>query len=280
MSEYMEKNSLVKYLRLPKFPFIWCPGCGNGIIVKSFLRALDKLKIEKEDVALVSGIGCSSRAPGYLDFNTLHTTHGRAIAFATGVKLVKPHLNVIVMTGDGDAAAIGGNHLIHACRRNINITAIVFNNYIYGMTGGQVSPTTPKGMKATTAPYGSVDPPFDIANLAAAAGASFVARTTVWHTAQMDTYIEKALVKNGFSLVEVMANCPIAFGRRNKMGNPFTLMEYLKNSAVPLNKAKDMTPEEMKGKFTIGILADVERPEYVEEYLKLCQRLKGEVQNG
>ena len=266
---------LADYLRLSKFPFIWCPGCGHGIIVQSFLRVLKKLAIHKEDVDLISGIGCSSRAPGYLDFNTLHTTHGRAIAFATVIKLTKPHLHVVVVTGDGDAAAIGGNHLIHACRRNIDITVLVFNNYIYGMTGGQVSPTTPRGMRASTAPYGSIDPPFDIANLAAAAGASFVGRTTVFHTPQLDRLIEQALKKKGFSLVEVLSNCPIAFGRRNKIPHPFDLMEFMKKRAVPVAKAKDMTPEELEGKFTTGVLADRERPEYVEQYMKLCEKVQG-----
>ena len=275
MNQNQPVTPVVDYLRLSKFPFIFCPGCGHGIIIQSFLRVLKKLAIHKEDVALISGIGCSSRAPGYLDFNTLHTTHGRAIAFATGIKLTKPHLHVVVITGDGDATAIGGNHLIHAYRRNIDITVLVFNNYIYGMTGGQVSPTTPRGMRATTAPYGSIDPPFDIAKLAAAAGASFVGRTTVYHTPQVDKLIEQALRKKGFSLVEVMSQCPIAFGRRNKIPQPFELMEFMKKGAVPVAQAEKMSPQELEGKFTTGVLADTDRPEYVEQYFKLCEKVQG-----
>jgi len=263
------------YLRLAKFPFIWCPGCGNGIIVNSFLRVVGRLAIPKDEITIISGIGCSSRAPGYLDFNTLHTTHGRALAFATGIKLAKPHLKVVVFSGDGDMAAIGGNHLIHACRRNIDLTALVFNNNIYGMTGGQLSPTTPKGAKASTAQFGSIDPPFDIAELAAAAGASFVGRTTVYHAAQADKLIEKGLAKRGFSLIEVATMCPIAYGRRNRLGGPVEMMRLLREAAVPVTKAQQMTAEELEGKITTGILADKDRPEYVQEYLELCRRIGG-----
>ncbi|RPJ41865.1 MAG: 2-oxoacid:ferredoxin oxidoreductase subunit beta, partial [Candidatus Latescibacterota bacterium] len=160
-----------KYLRVGRFPLIWCAGCGHGIVLKAMLGAIDRIGLDKNDVTVVSGIGCSSRATGYVDFNTLHTTHGRAIAFATGVKFANPKLSVLVVTGDGDATAIGGNHFIHAARRNIDITVILFNNWIYGMTGGQVSPTTPHGLKATTAPYGNPEGSFDISRLAIAAGA-------------------------------------------------------------------------------------------------------------
>lgn len=166
------------YLRLEHFPHIWCAGCGHGIVLKALLRAINKLNIPKDKVALVSGIGCSSRTPGYVDFNTLHTTHGRALAFATGIKMSNPDLVVIAVMGDGDCAAIGGNHFIHAARRNIDITVVVENNFIYGMTGGQVSPTTPYGVPATTAPYGALERPFDIINLAEGAGAIFGARAT------------------------------------------------------------------------------------------------------
>ena len=164
------------YFRMEKFPHIWCPGCGHGIIMASIARAIEKLGLDKDKVCIVSGIGCSSRAPGYMDFNTLHTTHGRALAFATGVKLANPELEVIVIAGDGDLSAIGGNHLIHSARRNINLTTICFNNNIYGMTGGQYSPTTPTHEKGTTAPYGNIDKPFDIAKLAIGAGATYSAQ--------------------------------------------------------------------------------------------------------
>ena len=165
----------MKYIRQQKFPLIWCPGCGDGIVLKSMLRAIDRIGLSKDEICMVSGIGCSSRLTGYVDFNTLHTTHGRAIAFATGVKMAKPEMTVIVVTGDGDATAIGGNHYIHAARRNIDITVILFNNIIYGMTGGQVSPTTPMGFKASTAPFGNPENSFNISGLAEAAGACGIA---------------------------------------------------------------------------------------------------------
>ena len=164
-----------KYFRYnKKFPHIWCPGCGIGTILGSMLRAIDDLELDKDDIAFVSGIGCTGRAPVYVDFNTLHTTHGRALPFATGLKLARPELKVIVATGDGDSTAIGGNHLIHACRRNIDITTIIFNNYIYGMTGGQYSPTTPHGDRAYTCKLGNIERPFNISALVEAAGATFV----------------------------------------------------------------------------------------------------------
>ena len=187
----------LKYLRKDKMPHIWCDGCGNGIILKSILRTVDKLGWEKDEIALVSGIGCSGRTPGYVDFNTLHTTHGRALSFSTGIKLAKPDMHVIVVSGDGDATAIGGNHFIHAARRNIDLNLIVFNNYIYGMTGGQASPTTPTCKFASTTPYGNPDSPFHISELAKSAGASYVARTTSYHTAKMDRYMEQGFEKKG-----------------------------------------------------------------------------------
>ena len=198
--------------------------------MNSLIKALSNLGYDKDKVCIVSGIGCSSRAPGYMDFNTLHTTHGRALAFATGIKLANPDLKVIVISGDGDATAIGGNHLIHACRRNIDITTIVFNNNIYGMTGGQYSPTTPTNELGTTAPHGNIDKPFDVAALAGAAGATYTARTTAYHAMQMTKLIEKALDHNGFSLVEAISICPTYYGRKNKKGSAVDMMNFLKDS--------------------------------------------------
>ncbi len=262
-----------KYLRHDKkFPHVWCPGCGNGIVLGSLIRAIDRLGLRKDDIVLISGIGCSGRMTVYVDFNTLHTTHGRALTFATGIKLARPYLTVIVVMGDGDATAIGGNHFIHAARRNIDLTAIIVNNQIYGMTGGQHSPTTPYGCKATTATYGHIEHAFSIAELAVTAGASFVARGSTYHTQTLDTAIEKAIVKKGFSVVEVMSNCHIQFGRRNHMGDPVVMMEWLKDHAVRIEKARDMSPQELEGKFTIGILADVEKPVYTEEYEKIREK--------
>lgn len=263
-----------KYLRLNKLPLIWCAGCGDGIVLKSMLRAIDKIGLSKDEITMVSGIGCSSRLTGYVDFNTLHTTHGRAIAFATGVKMVKPEMKVIVVTGDGDATAIGGNHYIHAARRNIDITVILFNNNIYGMTGGQVSPTTPIGYRASTAPFGNIENSFNISGLAEAAGASFVARGTVFDALKLDKMIEKAIRKKGFSVVEVMTPCPTAFGRRNRLGNGAKMMRQLKDDSVTVEKSKTLTVDEIENKIVTGILVDVERPEYTENYQKLITKLQ------
>ena len=203
---YKEKEPFdySRYLRKGKLPHIWCAGCGHGIAMKSLIRAIDAIGITKDEVSMVSGIGCSSRTPGYVDFNTLHTLHGRALAFATGLKLAKPELMSIVITGDGDAMAIGGNHFIQACRRNMDMTVLVYNNYIYGMTSGQASPTTPQQMVSTTSRYGSIEPVFDICEMAKAAGATFVARTTAYpRPGDGKRRSTKAIEHKGTSVVEV-----------------------------------------------------------------------------
>ncbi len=270
-----DRPLIYKYLRHDKkFPHVWCGGCGIGILLGSLIRAIDHIGYTKDEVVLVSGIGCSGRLPVYVDFNTLHTTHGRALTFATGVKLAKPELKVIVIMGDGDATAIGGNHFIHAARRNLELTAVIVNNNIYGMTGGQYSPTTPYGRRATTAVYGSVEHSFDIAQLAVCAGAVFAARGTVYHVRQLDGLIEKALLKNGFSVVEVISQCHTHYGRLNKLGNHIEMMRGQRDNAVPVEKARKMSPEEMEGKFEIGILVDREAPSYLEEYNKVRQKAK------
>ncbi len=270
-----DRPLIYKYLRHDKkFPHVWCGGCGIGILLGSLIRAIDHIGYTKDEVVLVSGIGCSGRLPVYVDFNTLHTTHGRALTFATGVKLAKPELKVIVIMGDGDATAIGGNHFIHAARRNLELTAVIVNNNIYGMTGGQYSPTTPYGRRATTAVYGSVEHSFDIAQLAVCAGAIFAARGTVYHVRQLDGLIEKALLKNGFSVVEVISQCHTHYGRLNKLGNHIEMMKGQRDNAVPVEKARKMSPEEMEGKFEIGILVDREAPSYLEEYNKVRQKAK------
>jgi 2-oxoglutarate ferredoxin oxidoreductase subunit beta len=270
-----DRPLIYKYLRHDKkFPHVWCGGCGIGILLGSLIRAIDHIGYTKDEVVLVSGIGCSGRLPVYVDFNTLHTTHGRALTFATGVKLAKPELKVIVIMGDGDATAIGGNHFIHAARRNLELTAVIVNNNIYGMTGGQYSPTTPYGQRATTAVYGSVEHSFDIAQLAVCAGAVFAARGAVYHVRQLDGLIEKALLKNGFSVVEVISQCHTHYGRLNKLGNHIEMMKGQRDNAVPVEKARKMSPEEMEGKFEIGILVDREAPSYLEEYNKIRQKAK------
>jgi 2-oxoglutarate ferredoxin oxidoreductase subunit beta len=264
----LEITKLVhKYLRHDKkFPHVWCPGCGNGIVLGGLIRAIDRLGFSKDEVVLVSGIGCSGRLPVYVDFNTLHTTHGRALTFATGIKLAKPALNVIVVMGDGDATAIGGNHFIHAARRNLDLTAIIINNSIYGMTGGQYSPTTPYGSRATTAPYRNIEHAFSIAELAVTAGAVFVGRGTVYHARLLDQLIEKAIVKRGFGVVEIIAHCHTQYGRRNEMGNAVDMMRWQKEHGVRIEQAATMSKEELEDKFTIGVLVDRELPIYTDEY--------------
>jgi 2-oxoglutarate ferredoxin oxidoreductase subunit beta len=263
-------NLIHKYLRhTKKFPHVWCPGCGNGILLGSLIRAIDKTGYEKDDIVLVSGIGCAGRLPVYVDFNTLHTTHGRALTFATGVKLANPKLQVIVIMGDGDAMAIGGNHFIHAARRNLNLTAIIVNNSIYGMTGGQYSPTTPYGALATTALYGNIEHAFSIAELAVTAGAGMVARGTVYHASLLDDLLEKAIMKRGFSVVEVISHCHTQYGRRNRLGDAVEMLRRQKEAAVHIDKAKSMTEEELRDKFTIGVLVDRELPIYTQELRRI-----------
>jgi 2-oxoglutarate ferredoxin oxidoreductase subunit beta len=262
-----------KYLRhKKKFPHVWCPGCGIGILVGSIIRAVDALEWRKDDVVMSSGIGCTSRMPVYVDFNTLHTTHGRALAFSTGVKMANPELQILAVMGDGDALAIGGNHLIHTARRNIDMTAVVVNNSNYGMTGGQFSPTTPEGAKTSTTPYGMIEPNFDACDLARSAGASFVARGTVYHVMELDKLLQKAMRKKGFSLVEVLSPCPTSFGRRNKQADPVKMMESLRDGTVNTAQAKKMKPEELEGKIVRGVFHDIEKKEYLERYEELCAR--------
>lgn len=205
-----------EYLRTDKLPTQWCWGCGDGVVLKCIIRAIEKLGWNMDDVCLVSGIGCSGRMSSYVNCNTVHTTHGRAIAYATGIKLANPSKHVIVVSGDGDTLAIGGNHTIHGCRRNIDLTHIVINNFIYGLTNSQTSPTTPKGFYTVTAQFGNIDPNFDACELTKAAGASFVARGNVIEANKLENLIYKALAHKGYSFVDVFSNCHINLGRKNK----------------------------------------------------------------
>ena len=257
------------YIRERFFPHMWCQGCGHGTVLNGLLRAMDQLGMSKNEVVMVSGIGCSSRISGYVDVHTLHTIHGRALAFATGVKLSRPELNVSVPMGDGDALSIGGNHFLHAARRNIDITAIVMNNRIYGMTGGQYSPLTGYGRMATTAPYTNIDQSFDVVELARAAGATFVARTTTYHVQQITTLIKQAILHDGFSVVEIMSQCPTYFGRKNRLGSASDMMRLLKENTTPVgSKAKQENPELIER----GIFVQKELPEYCHEYGKIIER--------
>ncbi len=263
------------YLREAKLPHMWCPGCGVGIVVKAMIRAFVDLEWKPEDIAVVSGIGCTSRAPGYLNMNTLHTTHGRALSFATGIKMHKPKGHVVVIAGDGDTTAIGGNHLIHAARRNIDITVIVNNNNIYGMTGGQYSPTTPLGAKAATAPYGNLEPSFDLPHLLRGAGATFVARGHVGNGRQLATFIKKGFAHNGFSFIEVISNCHTQFGRRNRMADPMNMIRWIGDRAKPLKKYAEMAEDDKAKYFPTGVLyEDTSHPEYTETYDALIKKLQ------
>jgi 2-oxoglutarate ferredoxin oxidoreductase subunit beta len=270
-------ETLQKLRKNKKFPTIWCSGCGIGIVMGALIRAIDHLGLDNDNVALVAGIGCTARMPVYMDFNTLHTTHGRALAFATGLKLARPDMKVIAIMGDGDALAIGGNHFIHAARRNLGITALVVNNSIYGMTGGQYSPTTPLGGRATTAPYGNVEPPFPICDLAVAAGASYVARSTVYHALELDKYLSEAIARDGFSVVEAVSYCHTTFGRLNKLGTAADMMRALKDNSLPQSALDRLTPEEKAAntKIVRGKFIDVQRPQYTHVYDNLITRVQG-----
>lgn len=264
-------SNTLSYLRQNKMPHIWCPGCGNGIVMNTIIRAIDSVGLDPKRTVVVSGIGCSSRAPGYMNFDTLHTAHGRALAFATGVKMANPSLNVIVISGDGDGAAIGGNHLIHACRRNIDITLVLVNNNIYGMTSGQYSPLTPTGALATTAVYGNIDRPFDLVKLASGAGATYVARSTVYHVPQLKTYIQNAIKHHGFSVVEAVSTCPTYFGRKNKRGDAAHMMVWMKDNTAVYKKGT----EEYDKSLVIGEFVNIEAPEYTDSYTALIERVGG-----
>jgi 2-oxoglutarate ferredoxin oxidoreductase subunit beta len=267
-----------RYLRhSKKFPNIWCAGCGIGIVLGAIIRAVDKLQLNKDDVALLSGIGCTGRMPVYVDFNTLHTTHGRALAFATGLKMVRPEMKVITVMGDGDALAIGGNHFIHAARRNIGLTAIVVNNSTYGMTGGQYSPTTPIGAQAATAPYGHIEQPFPIAELAMAAGAAFVARSTVYHVQELEKYVAQAITKEGFAVVEAVSYCHTTLGRMNRWGTAPDMMRRLKEESIPLKRAEGMSAEEKRAKIVRGVFVDQDIPEYTQLYDQIIAEAQGGV---
>jgi len=270
-----------EYLRMEKMPTLWCWGCGDGVILKAFIRAVDKLGIKKDDMCVVSGIGCSGRFSSYVDFNTVHTTHGRTIAFATGIKLANPDKHVVCVAGDGDALAIGGNHTIHGCRRNIDITFILIQNFIYGLTNSQTSPTTPRGFWTVSQKVGNIDPTFDGCKLAEAAGASFVAREKVTEPRKLEKIIVQGLQHKGFSYIEALSNCHINLGRKNKMANAMENLDWIDEITVSKKKYDALPPEEQMNKLPTGILKqDTEAPEYCdmyEEVRKAQQGLRGKI---
>ncbi len=260
-----------KYLRTDKMPTLWCWGCGDGVILKSIIRAVDKLGWDMDDVCIVSGIGCSGRLSSYVNCNTVHTTHGRAIAYATGIKLANPDKHVIVVTGDGDGLAIGGNHTIHGCRRNIDLNHVVINNFIYGLTNSQTSPTTPQGMWTVTMQYGNIDPVFDACKLADGAGASFVARESVLDPKKLEKVFVEGFKHKGYSFFDIFSNCHINLGRKNKMGEAAQNLSWIDSISLSKRKFDALSKDEQKGKFPVGILKNEDEPEYCELYDKVIE---------
>ncbi len=255
-------HPLSKYLRADMMPHIWCPGCGNGIVLNCFVHALDELKTDLDKLVVVSGIGCIGRTAGYTNTDSFHTTHGRAIAFATGVKLASPELEVVIVSGDGDLFAIGGNHFIHAARRNIGVKVICANNFNYGMTGGQLGPTTPLESLTTTSPYGNIEHPFNLVHLAAAAGAIYVARWTTLHVRRLTQSIKKMMQKEGFCFIEVISPCPEIFGRYNKMRTGLEMMEWFKKASVVESFSDPAKAEITKEKIVVGEFVDTKKLSY------------------
>ncbi len=254
------ENPVERYLRTDRIPHIWCPGCGIGTTVNCFTRAIDECGLELDSLAIVSGIGCTGRVAGYTKLDSFHTTHGRAIPFATGLKLANPGLKVVVYSGDGDLTAIGGNHFIHAARRNVDMTVICVNNLTYGMTGGQVTPTTPEDAIATTSPYGNFEQNFNLPYLAESCGAVYVARWTVYHVTQLKKAMREAISKKGFSFVEVLSPCPTLYGRRNKRGDGLDeLKDYKKRSKIQNGANTKDCDLSMDGPIVVGKFVDRER---------------------
>ncbi|MFA6191835.1 MAG: 2-oxoglutarate ferredoxin oxidoreductase subunit beta [Sulfurimonas sp.] len=255
-----------KYLRVNKMPTLWCWGCGDGVILKATIRAIEKMGWDMDNVCVISGIGCSGRFSSYINCNTIHTTHGRTIAYATGVKLANPGVNVIVVAGDGDSLAIGGNHTIHGCRRNIDLNFILINNFIYGLTNSQISPTTPQGMWCVSAQNGNIDPTFNACNLAIGAGASFVARESMIDPKKLEKILVKGFSHKGFSFIEVNSNCHINLGRKNKMNSAMENLAWIDSITMPVKKWEALSPEEQLNKLPTGVLREVEQAEYCDLY--------------
>ncbi|MCK4757354.1 MAG: hypothetical protein KAS67_02770, partial [Thermoplasmata archaeon] len=269
-----------KYLRKGMLPTIFCNGCGHGASLDYMFRALEELDKDLDKMVFASGIGCSSRIPGYINADGLHTTHGRAIAFATGVKAANPELDVVIFTGDGDATGIGGNHFIHAARRNIDMTVILLNNFIYGMTGGQVAPTSPKGTIATTSPHGNLEGAFNISELAAALGAAYVARWPIHHPYQPIKSIKEGLETRGFSLIELMSPCPTAYGRRNRLGNIEKLWQWYEDNTIlvedfekTMNYGTDEEKAAIQNMIKVGVFQKTEKVGFFEAYEEQVKNL-------
>ena len=272
----VQQHKLLGYLRQEILPSTHCPGCGCGQVLNAFVHAIDDLKIDPSTIISVTGIGCSSWIPSpYLKCDTLHTTHGRSVAFATGVKVIRPESRVVVIAGDGDLAGIGGNHLIHAARRNVGLAVFLVNNYIYGMTGGQVSPTTPFGVRTTTTPLGNAEYPMKIAELVAAAGANYVARWTTYHIRKLIASMKEALQMKGFAFIEIVSQCPVSYGRRVGLRDGVAFMEYFKENSISVKKAANMTEQELEGKIVVGKLVQRDRIELTESLRRINASVGG-----
>ena len=272
-----EKSPMEGFLRMDRIPHIWCPGCGIGTVVTSFADALKKSKINLDDVAVVSGIGCTGRVAGYVKLDSFHTTHGRAVPFATGLKLANPKLKVVVFSGDGDIVGIGGNHFIHAARRNMDITVICVNNFNYAMTGGQVAATTPIEANASTAPYGNFEFPFSLPYLAEAAGATYVARWTALHLRRVTKSIQEALAKPGFSFIEVITPCVTLYARRNRLGDGLNLLRYYYDKSV-IEHGADLKKLDIsyQGKLVVGKFVDIEKPTFLDRMNEHMTKVLGD----
>jgi 2-oxoglutarate ferredoxin oxidoreductase subunit beta len=276
------KHPALKHFRedSPGTPHLWCPGCGVGQVWHYTTRAIEELGLDEDKVLWVGGSGCTGRMCTYWHKDFFHTLHGRALSFATGVKLARPELTVLVHSGDGECVAIGGNHLIHAARRNVDITLIAVNNFNYGMTGGQFSPTTPTRAYTATSPFGNPEAAFNLSTLMKEAGATYIARWTTVHARQVINAIKKGIRNKGFSFIEILAQCPTQYGRRNKLGGAVQMMEWLKANSVLKENAEEMSPEELKGKFILGELYSATKPEFSEYMRAVATQAAGKGEDG
>jgi 2-oxoglutarate ferredoxin oxidoreductase subunit beta len=264
--ETIPEHPITPFLRMDRMPHIWCSTCGIGTAVKCLASALEELEMDLDKVAIVSGIGCTGRVAGYVKLDSFHTTHGRSVPFATGLKLANPKLKVIAFSGDGDLIAIGGNHFIHAARRNMDIMVVCINNFIYGMTGGQVAPTTPLTARTSTSPFGNNEPPFNICHLAAACGAVYVARWTALHIRRVTKSMKEALLKPGFSVIEVVAPCSTLYARLNRLGTGFDLMKHYHDNSVIVHGSdpKETDIADFQGRLVCGKFVDKEKPTWLD----------------
>lgn len=277
MNKQEPKHPVEQFLRMDRMPHIWCPGCGIGTVVTSFAEALRKSELDLDKVSVISGIGCTGRVAGYVKLDSFHTTHGRAIPFATGLKLGNPELNVVVFSGDGDIVGIGGNHFIHAARRNMDLTIICVNNFNYAMTGGQVAATTPLEANASTSPYGNFEFPFSIPYLAEASGATYVARWTALHIRRITKSIQEAIAKPGFSVIEVITPCVSLYGRRNRLGDGLNILKYYYDQSEIQHGADTRTLDiQYQGKLIVGKFVDKEKPTFLEAMNQHLNRVLGD----